>query len=88
MLTCHVDPLSDGVLVGSLHRWWWVGGLQLPQGDTFKLVDSVVEISSPHHPLQLLHLQSRGGQVLGSNHLHFTLPGETAMNLDLGLVCL
>lgn len=31
MLTCHVDPLSDGLLVGS----HWVGGpLQLPQGHT------------------------------------------------------
>lgn len=39
MLTCHVDPpLNDGVLVGS----HWVGGLlQLPRGDTQKLLDRV-----------------------------------------------
>lgn len=38
MSACHVDPLSDGVLVGS----HWAGRpLQLPQGDTHKLVDSV-----------------------------------------------
>lgn len=67
MLTCHVDPhpLSDGLLVDS----HWAGGpLQLPQGDTYKLVDSVE--TSPSNSCT-----SRGGmRGTGSRFAPYPLP--------------
>lgn len=70
MLTCHADPLSDGVLVGS----HWAGGPpQLPEGDTHKLVDSAESsctskerAQGPGSPPTLYPARGdRGGTALG-----------------------
>lgn len=78
MLICHVSLLlSDGTLVGS----HWAGGLlQLPQGDTHKLVESWWRHSPP------VTVSSGKAEGPGSHPYPTIPPGNAQAGRALGLL--
>ena len=84
MLTCHIDPVSDGVLVGSLH---WTGGCSCHrQTHSSWWIARHPPPPRPEPALQLLYLQTGGAQALGFKLSTLHSARETTMSQELGLV--